>query len=352
MSVVIPAYNARDTLSATLDTVRSQTYRELEIIVVDDGSTDDTAELVRRVSAHDARVRLLQQENQGVAAARNLAISSANGPYIAPIDADDLWHPRKIELQMQVFRKSAVPLGFVYAWSRRIDEHGFAMADQGEPDFQGNVFPQLLAYNFLNNASVAIFRRDSLIAIGGFDTSMQRSGAHGAEDLALALAIAEREPIGVAPCYLVGYRQIPGTMSADGLRMRRSMEIVLSEMEDDRPDLPASLFQLGRMHADLYASGLALNKRDWPLFGRLLASGCIRSPNNAVRLLGCAMLWRTRDLAGLTRSKTRFLDLQPHERLPALPFQRWLDSRRARVVRGIVSSHGKGLSGSRTVDVR
>ena len=344
VSVVIPAFNAEQTLAATLESVRAQTYPALEIIVVDDGSSDGTAALVERIALQDARIRLFRQDNKGVAAARNAAIAAARGTLIAPIDADDLWHPRKLELQAQVFSKSTVPLGFVYAWSRRIDDRGCATADQGEPRFEGKVFAQLLAYNFLNNASVALFRKRSIVEAGGFDTSLQWNGAHGAEDLALALAIAEREPIGLVPCYLVGYRQVPGAMSADGSRMRRSMELVLSAIEQKRSDLPARLFRTARMHADLYASGLALNERDWAVFARLLVRGFTHAPRGAARLFFCAALWRLREALGIGGAQAAFLDLNRHERLPILPLQGWLEGKRAASVRAIVASHARGRS--------
>ncbi len=352
VSVIIPAHNAEDTLGATLHSVCSQSYRALEIIVVDDGSSDRTAKLVEEARSVDARIRLLRQENRGVAAARNAAIAIARGGFVAPVDADDLWHPRKIERQMQVFRKSRAPLGFVYSWSRRIDQHGCATADQGEPLFEGNVFAQLLAYNFLMNASNAVFRTGSVRANGGYDTTLRHNGAQGAEDLRLALAIAESEPVGLAPSYLVGYRQLPGTMSADGPRMRRSMEMVLGAIEARRPDLPARLFELGRMHADLYTAGLALNRRDWPTFARLLARGVGRVPGSAARLLGCALFWRLREAIPTTGTEVGFFALDPHERLPALPLQGWLDAERARTVHSIVAPHGEQLDFLEPVRVR
>lgn len=352
VSVIIPAYNAGPTLAATLGSVQAQTYPALEIIVVDDGSSDNTAALVETVRQQDGRVRLLRQANKGVAAARNAGIAAARGSLIAPIDADDLWHPRKLELQVEVFSRCKRPLGFVYAWSRRIDEQGFAVADQGEPNFQGDVFAQLLAYNFLNNASVAIFRKDSVLAAGGFDSSLQWEGAHGAEDLALALTIAEREPVGVVPCYLVGYRQVAGTMSANGPRMRQSMEMVLRRVEQRRPDIPARLFRFARMHADLYAAGLSLNKHDWPPFARLLARGFTQAPLAAARLFACAALWRLRDAAGSGGdSQVPFLELDPSDRLPILPLQGWLDAKRAASVRTIVASQDVQLPAQQQVKV-
>src|SRR5215211_6980478 len=106
VSVVIPAYNARTTLAATLDSARSQSFRDLEIIVVDDGSTDETLSVAKAAAASDARIIVLTRPNGGVAASRNLGIHSARGEYIAPLDADDIWHPTKIEKQVRVLRNN------------------------------------------------------------------------------------------------------------------------------------------------------------------------------------------------------------------------------------------------------
>src|SRR5262249_55319060 len=101
ISVVIPAYNAARTILATLDSVLRQTISDLEVIVVDDGSTDATGQTAQSVG--DRRVRVLRQKNAGHAAARNTAIADARGRYVAVVDADDLWLPRKLERQLAVF---------------------------------------------------------------------------------------------------------------------------------------------------------------------------------------------------------------------------------------------------------
>ena len=121
VSVIVPAYNAAATIGETLRSALAQTYPQLEVLVVDDGSTDATADIVRSFVARDPRVRLLQQANAGVAAARNLAIAQSRGAYVAPLDADDLWHPQKIALQLEALRRGGPRVGVVYCWWRVID---------------------------------------------------------------------------------------------------------------------------------------------------------------------------------------------------------------------------------------
>ena len=115
-TVIIPAFNAAQTIGDTLSSVSAQTHRELEILVVDDCSTDGTGAIALDRAREDGRIRLIQTEqNSGVGAARNLGISNASGEYCAFIDADDLWHPQKIDLQMNFMRqRNSVLSGTAY----------------------------------------------------------------------------------------------------------------------------------------------------------------------------------------------------------------------------------------------
>lgn len=99
VSVIIPAFNAAATIVEAIESVQHQTYRRLEILVVDDGSADGTDATVAEIARHDKRVRLIRLPNRGIAAARNHALSVSQGCWIAPIDADDLWHPTKLARQ-------------------------------------------------------------------------------------------------------------------------------------------------------------------------------------------------------------------------------------------------------------
>ena len=102
VSVVIAAHNAAPYVASTLASACAQTYRALEVVVVNDGSTDSTADVVCGFAEADSRIRLLCQENKGVASARNLGIEAARGAFIAPLDADDVWYADKIARQLEV----------------------------------------------------------------------------------------------------------------------------------------------------------------------------------------------------------------------------------------------------------
>src|SRR6185436_16193158 len=124
VSVVVPARNAAKTIHETLHSISRQTYRALEIIVVDDGSTDETAAIAQRHSLDDPRFRVISKPNGGVASARNEGIRVTTGEFVAFIDADDLWHPTKIGKQMEALLSGGPDMALVYSPFRVIDAGG------------------------------------------------------------------------------------------------------------------------------------------------------------------------------------------------------------------------------------
>ncbi len=219
VSIVIPAFNAADTLAETLASAAAQSHPATEIIIVDDGSTDSTARIAADFCARHPHARLISQDNRGVAAARNRGIAEAKGEYVAPLDADDLWHPDRIARQVAV---AGPEDGFVYCWSRDIDEAGLVWRDGPRPRHTGRLFLRMLADNFVGNGSALLVRRAAAEAVGGYDESLRAQGRQGCEDILFQLRLAERYPGAVAPSYLVGYRQRAAAMSADPKAMFRS----------------------------------------------------------------------------------------------------------------------------------
>src|SRR4030081_2925103 len=153
VSVIIPACNDAATVERTVSSVLNQTYSDLEVLVVDDGSTDQTAALVQNMADADLRIRLLQKPNGGLASARNHGIAHAGGEVIAPIDADDLWHPEKIKKQMAVMRDSGDQVGLVYCWSRAIDEQDRVLWDVTPCSLRGSVYAAVIVRNFLSSGA-------------------------------------------------------------------------------------------------------------------------------------------------------------------------------------------------------
>jgi len=252
VSVIIPAYNAGRFIEAAVRSALAQTYAPIEVIVVDDGSTDDTAHIVERIAASDPRVTLLSQANQGASAARNAGAAAARGQFFAFLDADDLWHPSKIERQMDVFRNGPPDLGLVYTWSRMIDVDGRIDGHTGAKAFyRGRVIEKLLTYNFVSNGSVALIRRECFEQVGGFDTSII-----GNEDYHLYLKLADLFDVDYAAGFLVGYRWNTGSNnSASDERQIESFYKMINSFRIGRNHIPARVF---RQAASAFYFGRAL----------------------------------------------------------------------------------------------
>jgi glycosyltransferase involved in cell wall biosynthesis len=264
VSVVIPAYNCGRFIEAALSSARAQTYTNFEIIVVDDGSTDGTAAVVRRVMASDARLRFITQENAGVALARNRAIDEAKGTLIAPLDADDVWHPSKLEKQVRMLLASPAEVGVIYCWARVIDDHGDVVhVRPARLAFNGYVYANLILGNFLSNASTPLIRRSVLTQVGGYDPGFRARSAQGMEDIDLYLKLAKVCEFRIVPELLVGYRLTPTSMSMDVAQMQRSVEIHMQRARRQNPRLPSVLFRWQAGHYYRYLAMIALAKRDW-----------------------------------------------------------------------------------------
>ena len=222
VSVVIPAFNAARTIQETLQSVTQQSYTHLDVIVIDDGSTDETAAIATLYGKTDARFRVISKSNEGVASARNAGIREAKGQFIAFIDADDLWHPTKIEKQLKALLSAGADTALVYSPFRMIDAGGRVFASPHKYGVSGWVIHRHFFTNFVGNGSALLVRKHILEEFGGFDTWLRHEGAEGCEDLLLQLRIAARYRFGEVAEYLVGYRKRPDSMSSDTEQMVRS----------------------------------------------------------------------------------------------------------------------------------
>ncbi len=193
VSVIIPAYNIAEYLSESIDSVLNQTYQHFEVIIVDDGSTDNTADVVNKYVKSQANVKYIHQENKGPGAARNKGIKEAKGEYIAFLDADDIWFPEKVLLQMELFLKlpsiSLVHSDFIY-FDRQGTEQQSEFSERIKKHFSGDVFYQLFKKNFFMTPTVVI-KQEALKDIGLFDEQLCMS-----EDYDLWLRISKSHKIG------------------------------------------------------------------------------------------------------------------------------------------------------------
>jgi glycosyltransferase involved in cell wall biosynthesis len=252
VSVIVPVYNAEAFVAQALLTALAQTYSEIELVVVDDGSSDRSAEIVEAVAAKDARVRLIRTCNQGVAAARNLAIANARGRYIAPLDADDIWYPQKLEKQVYCLSRAEPAVGLVYTWSVHIDERGKLTGGCNASDVESDGYLPLVYSNFVGNASAPLIRREALERVGGYSTWYRRQSAEGVEDRELYLRLAERFLFRVIPEFLVGYRQLANSMSGDGRSMARAHRLLLAEVRRRHPEIPGRVYRWSQSRSCWY----------------------------------------------------------------------------------------------------
>jgi glycosyltransferase involved in cell wall biosynthesis len=156
VSVVIPTYNRAHLIPRAIQSVLNQTYQDLEIVVVDDGSTDNTEELIKNFK--DERIRyILNSKNKGASAARNTGIKASNGNYIAFQDSDDEWFPDKLEQQMEVFRDAPPEIGVVYSGLYRIEaDKKIYLPSNRFTQKEGNIHNELLKGNFVGTPTVLI----------------------------------------------------------------------------------------------------------------------------------------------------------------------------------------------------
>jgi glycosyltransferase involved in cell wall biosynthesis len=173
VSVIIPTYNRADFLGQALDSALGQTYKRMEIIVVDDGSTDQTAQLLDTYRKH---IRYIYQEHSERSKARNLGITESSGEYIAFLDSDDLWLPEKVECQVKILRKDR-SIGVSYTGVQYMNEDGSPYEGKicwaGLERRRRYLYEDLMTRNVISgSASSVLLRRDCLDVAGGFDETM------------------------------------------------------------------------------------------------------------------------------------------------------------------------------------
>jgi glycosyltransferase involved in cell wall biosynthesis len=257
VSIIVPVRDGEAFIGDTLESALGQTYRNIELIVVDDGSRDSTRVIIDQWAARDARVRVLAQANQGVAAARNRALTAARGELIAPLDADDLWDPTKIERQVQRMLEGGETIGLVYCWWVSMSAKGTLLDCSPRWRFEGMGADAMLEVNYTGNASVPLFRRHYLDLAGGYDATLRERDGEGCEDLDIALKVAEQARVAVVPAWLVGYRRGGANMSARTDRMWRSYLMVLQGSSRRRPGLASKVIRKSKQQFALYLAGVA-----------------------------------------------------------------------------------------------
>ena len=222
VSVVIPCYNQGHFLADAIQGALDQTHSRIEIIVVDDGSTDTTPVVA---SAYPG-VRYVHQENHGLSAARNRGLKESTGEYLVFLDSDDRLHPNAVEIGL---RHIAMSPGAAFAYGRcnLIGPDGAWLATSARPIVEGDHYRELLYGNFLPNPAAIIFRRDVLEAFGGFNVSSK-----AAEDYELYLRVTREHEARGHKEVIADYRQHEASMSRSPRLMSESMLYVLQSQKD------------------------------------------------------------------------------------------------------------------------
>jgi glycosyltransferase involved in cell wall biosynthesis len=171
ISVIIPTHNRADLLPRAIGSVLSQSYKNLECIVVDDASADNGEAVVDQLD-DDRLVYLRHETNRGASAARNTGIAQAKGEMIAFLDDDDEWLPSKLEKQVSLLKVAPPQVGMVYCWMDYYD-HG-RLIKEHHPTYRGYVFPHVLDRQRIGGCPTLLVRRSVLDDVGGFDESLPR----------------------------------------------------------------------------------------------------------------------------------------------------------------------------------
>lgn len=227
VSVIIPAYNAMSYLPETLESVFGQTFTDLEILIVNDGSLDDIVEWASQIG--DSRVKFISQANQGVSAARNTGIIKAQGEYIAFLDADDLWEPTKLEKQVHCLEANPT-VGLAYTWTNFIDEFGQSTGVSIFSHAEGNVWQEIVVRDMVSTGSSTMIRAECFDKVGLFDSDLCVG-----EDRDMWTRIAAYYPFAVIKEPLTLYRRHPQNTTKSNEKIIPELSRVIEKTFKDTP---------------------------------------------------------------------------------------------------------------------
>jgi glycosyltransferase involved in cell wall biosynthesis len=227
ISVIIPTYNRSHLIGKSIQSVLNQTYSNFELIVVDDGSTDGTGEVVKAIN--DKRLKyILCNKNIGAAAARNVGIRLAKGDFIAFQDDDDEWLPKKLEKQIEIIEKSSPEVGVVYtALCRKKGNKNIYIPSKSKKTKKGNIHKSLLEGNFVSTQTIFV-RRDCFEIAGMFDENLPRL-----QDWELVIRLSKYYLFELIDEPLVLSYYTPQSISSNQKALVIALEIILSKHFED-----------------------------------------------------------------------------------------------------------------------
>jgi glycosyltransferase involved in cell wall biosynthesis len=297
VSVVIPAYNAERTLGATVESVLAQTFRDLEVLVIDDGSQDGTASVA---ASFGEPVTCITMPNGGVSAARNTGIERSSGELVAFLDADDLWAPGKLQRQIELLDANP-DVGFVTTSALGVGQDLERLDTRPAWSVPDACEALLLHSMVLGNCSSPLIRRDVLEALGGFNPRFSQSA-----DWDFFLRASRTTQLVAIDEPLVLYRVLEDSMSSDISLLERDTFAVLDAFYASPIAEPyLRVRKLAYSNHWMILSGSYLHAGQVPGAIRCLVNGVRLRPANLKRALALPMraLRRLRSGSGLRRRR-------------------------------------------------
>ena len=272
VSIIMTAYNVADYIGAAIDSALAQTFADFELIVIDDSSNDNTVEVV--LGKTDPRLRLVRSVHRGAAQQMRQGVELAQAPYVAFLDADDLWHPAKLETHL-AFLDAHPEADLTFSWSRIIDEGG---RDTGLTTrrWSGPIsFSELLEDNVIGNGSALVLRSQALAAAGGLDSTLPAG-----YDLDAWLRIALLRPgnLWAIPEFLTFYRRRSGQMTGNVVLMDRSFDLLLEKAKRLAPAAASRVEHKARSNMMRFCAYGCYQGGDYGRAATWLARSLWRSP--------------------------------------------------------------------------
>lgn len=307
MSVIVPTYNRGYCVNTSIESALAQTYRDLEVIVIDDGSTDNTREVIAAAFGDEPRVKYVYQSNGGVSAARNHGIRLARGEYIALLDSDDIWKPWKTELQVRVLQERS-EVGMVWTDMEAVNQDGQLVAPRflrkmygayrWYPDDEslfpqsfllsnsnkeyssmrppgkvciGDIFSPMMMGNLVHTSTV-LMRRERLACVGFFPETFR----HGGEDYPFHLRTCHEGPVAFVDVasifYRVGGRDQFTAMDINAFFATAYLKAIRPYLKPGRRSLALSqeMIQAMMVHAYGWVGGALFERGKWKAARRFL----------------------------------------------------------------------------------
>lgn len=279
VSVIIPTYNYSSFIAAAVDSVLAQTFPAVEVIIVDDGSTDNTKDILSR---YGDRIKYVFQENKGVSAARNAGVKNSTGNLIAFLDADDIWLPEKLEKQVECFRIDE-GVGFVHCAIQEFDARGNILEEETE-GAEGWVAEKVLLLGpaIAGPGSTSLIKREIFDEAGGFD---ERQEMRAAEDWEFCYRVALQCKVKFVPEILARYRNHGANRH---LNLRNFEQAVLTAFDQIFSKGDERTLRLRRKaYGNLYTilAGSHFQSKNYPAFVKNTVKGLWYAPGNINRYL-------------------------------------------------------------------